>query len=102
MPTQFQQDDNELEINEYEVFEGPDTVVPENVETRTRMDEELEASEVPKKKNEYGWAFFLCSLFVGVGLFLASSSLLPLFLGLGFGFLFFVDPIYQRVIDLFE
>ena len=103
MPTQFQQDDQEVEIREYEVLEGPDTRLPELTETRTMTDRSQEKYHRPERKNKYGWAFFLCSMFIGLG-FTTVSELapLPLFLGLGVGFLFFVDPIYNRVMDLFE
>lgn len=55
--------------------------------------------EPPKRKgkNKYGWAFFLFSMFTGLGITATIDSPLPLFLGLGIGFLFFVDPIYEAL-----
>ncbi|WNJ21052.1 hypothetical protein [Pontibacter sp. G13] len=55
-----------------------------------------------EKKPKYGWAFFLCSLFTGIGITAVSENPLFLFLGLGFGFLFFVDPLYEKVMSLID
>lgn len=56
-----------------------------------------------KKKNteekNYGWAFFLCSLFIGAGLSGTFDSPFFATAGLGIGFLFFVKPIYEKVMD---
>lgn len=53
--------------------------------------------EPKTRKNKYGWAFFLFSLFIGLGITATINHPLPLFAGLGTGFLFFVDPIYERI-----
>jgi hypothetical protein len=77
-----------------------------------RMDEEEDAiekmrerermEEPPKEKaNKYGWAFFLASMFIGIGITATIGAPLPLFVGMGVGFLFFVDPIYERFMQLF-
>jgi 4-hydroxybenzoate polyprenyltransferase len=50
-------------------------------------------------KNKFGWAFFLASLFIGIGLTATFETPLGIFLGLGLGFLFFVDPIYHKVMS---
>ena len=55
-----------------------------------------------EKSNKYGWALFLCSLFVGLGFTATTEGPLPLFLGMGIGFLFFVDPIYEKVMRMIE
>lgn len=56
------------------------------------------------RKNKYGWAFFLCSFFIGLGLTatLPGEPPLAFFGGLGIGFLFFVDPIYQKLMEKIE
>ncbi|MEL6675099.1 MAG: hypothetical protein AAFR61_23020 [Bacteroidota bacterium] len=54
------------------------------------------------RKNKYGWAFFVSSMFIGVGLTASMGHPLPLFLGMGVGFLFFVDPIYEKVMEKIE
>jgi hypothetical protein len=66
-------------------------------ETRQRARQQGKGKE--KKKNKYGWAFFLCSLFIGLGITATFDAPMGLFAGLGIGFLFFVDPIYDRVMD---
>ena len=54
------------------------------------------------KKKKYNWAFFLASFFIGMAFTTVSDSPLPMFIGMGIGFLFFVDPIYQRVLGIFQ
>lgn len=55
-----------------------------------------------KKGKTYKSKFFLACLFVGVGLTAVSEVPLFIFLGLAIGFLFYVDPIYQKVIRAIE
>ncbi|MFK7972033.1 MAG: hypothetical protein AB8F95_16820 [Bacteroidia bacterium] len=104
MSNQYQRerDDHEIEVQEYEVLDGPFTEVPEKVANRTRTRNEENTEGKPARKNKHGWAFFLCSLFIGLGITATTEAPIGLFGGLGVGFLFFVDPIYQRVMDLFE
>ncbi|MEM7367091.1 MAG: hypothetical protein AAF587_00750 [Bacteroidota bacterium] len=52
-----------------------------------------------ERKNKFGWAFFLSAMFIGVGLTATFETPLGIFLGMGIGFLFFVDPIYNKVMD---
>ena len=47
----------------------------------------------------YGWAFFLCSMLIGLGITIPSDGPTALFIGMGIGFLFLVDPIYDKVIQ---
>ena len=54
------------------------------------------------KKKHYGWAFFLASLFIGLGITASFGSPMGLFTGMGVGFLFFVEPIYKKVMSIFE
>ncbi len=51
------------------------------------------------KEPKYNWAFFLACLFIGLGFTATFKAPIGLFAGLGLGFLFFVDPIYQKVMD---
>lgn len=68
--------------------------------TRTRTRERRRERVIPEKKNKYGWAFFLAFMFSGLGLSIATNTMpLGLFLGMAIGFLFFVDPIYQKVME---
>ena len=53
-----------------------------------------------KKEEEYHWFFFLCSTLIGLALAVATDGPTALFLGIGLGFLFFVDPVYQKVMQL--
>ncbi len=67
----------------------------------TRTAERTDAPEGTRKgKNKFGWAFFLFFLFSGLGFTATFDSPLGLFLGMGTGFLFFVDPIYEKVMSL--
>lgn len=52
------------------------------------------------KKKKYNWAFFLASMFIGLGITATTGGPFGLFGGLGVGFLFFVDPIYDRVMRI--
>lgn len=51
------------------------------------------------KKKTYNWAFFLASFFIGLGITATFDTPIGLFSGLGVGFLFFVDPIYEKVME---
>lgn len=52
----------------------------------------------PKVK-KYNWAFFLASMFVGLAITTVTEAPVGLFIGMGLGFLFFVDPIYEKVME---
>lgn len=54
----------------------------------------------PYKRKRFGWAFMVASTMLGVGL--TASTSIPVFVlgGIGLGFLFFVHPIHDRVVDL--
>ncbi|RMG23169.1 MAG: hypothetical protein D6730_14980 [Bacteroidetes bacterium] len=62
---------------------------------RRQARREAKANKEPK----YNWAFFLASLFIGIGFTATFGPPLGIFLGLGIGFLFFVDPIYEKIMD---
>ena len=71
--------------------------------TRTRTRERMRERVVPEKKNKFGWAFFLAFMFSGMGISIATDTMpLGFFLGMAIGFLFFVDPIYQKVMEKIE
>jgi hypothetical protein len=71
--------------------------------TRTRERERLRDRVIPEKKNKFGWAFFLAFMFSGMGISIATDTMpLGFFLGMAIGFLFFVDPIYQKVMEKIE
>ena len=57
-------------------------------------------AETGQKKKKHNWAFFLASLFIGLGITATTEGPMGLFGGLGIGFLFFVDPIYDRVMRI--
>ena len=67
---------------------------------RTRQNKKTKVKK--ERKNKYGWAFFLCSLFIGLGITATTEAPLPLFVGLGVGFLFFVDPVYEKLMEKIE
>lgn len=71
--------------------------------TRTRTRERMSERVIPEKKNKFGWAFFLAFMFSGLGISIATDTMpLGFFLGMSIGFLFFVDPIYQKVMEKIE
>jgi hypothetical protein len=52
-----------------------------------------------KKEKNYSPFFFLASLFCGIGLTATFEVPIFLFAGLSLGFLFFVDPIYKKIME---
>ena len=69
----------------------------ENEKIQKRQGDRQNLAETKPKK--YNWAFFCASLFIGIGIGAAADlEAGPLF-GMGIGFLFFVDPIYQKVMQ---
>lgn len=57
--------------------------------------------EITKPK-KYNWAFFLASMFIGIGIGEAIGADSAVLFGMGVGFLFFVDPFYQKVMSKIE
>ena len=51
------------------------------------------------KPKKYNWAFFCASMFLGIGIGEAIGVDSAVLFGMGIGFLFFVDPIYQKVMN---
>ena len=108
----FSKEENNFDIVEHEILEGDLTLADERrlnpeaeiyipveaTETRTRK--KLRTPKVKKvRKNKFGWAFFLCSLMMGLALTATLETPFFLFAGLAFGFLFFVDPIYNKLME---
>lgn len=111
----FSKEENEFDIVEHEILEGDLTLAEESklnpeaevyipvevTETRTR--ERMRPKKAKKvRKNKFGWAFFLCSMMMGVALTATLETPFFILAGLGVGFLFFVDPIYNKVMDKIE
>ena len=70
---------------------------------RARLKAELQAERRKyrhKKPPKYNWAFFLCCFFVGLAIAIPSEGPTAMFIGMGLGFLFFVDPIYEKVMQI--
>lgn len=68
--------------------------------TRWRSDQ-VESSK-KKNKTPYAWAFFLCSLFLGLGFTATFEAPFGIMAGLGLGYLFFVPQIYDKVMRLLD
>ncbi len=76
----------------------PEIKTEESVVTQN----EVRPEPVKEKKKHYGWAFFLASMFTGIAIGEALDMGSFVLFGMGMGFLFFVDPIYQKVMDKIE
>lgn len=68
------------------------------LETRP-LAERKQGGMLAKKDKNYSPFFFLASLFCGIGLTATFEVPIFLFAGLSLGFLFFVDPIYKKVME---
>lgn len=79
----------EVSPNEQKVPPRYQEIIPEVVPNNSKK----------KKEEKYNWAFFLASLFVGVGLSRIFHVQAFVMFGLAGGFLFFVDPIYDKVME---
>jgi hypothetical protein len=112
MPSRFSDSENfefnEVEISDQELnelgsseFYDQENRHQRRTRERTRV-HRVERSRQGPRKNKYGWAFFLCSMFIGLGITASLGHPLGLFLGLGIGFLFFVDPIYEKVMSIID
>lgn len=94
------------ETIDYEIF--VETVyVDENGRQLVLADEAEHMQSRPGKKSKkkkkrggrkYKWAFFLASMFTGLGFTAMSENPLFLFIGLGLGFLWFADPVYDKLV----
>lgn len=107
----FDEKESKFDINEFEIDEEGRRQDPEarvkipqmELERETRRErkerKKMEKADQPKK---YNWAFFVASCCFGMIGPVAANEPATIFLGAGIGFLFFVDPIYERVISIFE
>jgi hypothetical protein len=113
MPSRFSDSENfefnEVEISEQELdnlgsseFYDQESGHRRRTRQRTRVHRVEKNRQKSKTKNKYGWAFFLFSLFTGLGITATIGEPLGLFMGLGIGFLFFVDPIYEKVMSILD
>lgn len=68
------------------------------LETRP-LTERKQESGLAKKEKNFSPFFFLASLFIGIGLTATFEIPIFLFVGLGLGFLFFVEPIYKKLME---
>lgn len=107
----FGEQESKFDIKEYEIREDGDKYDPEarvqlpeqtviyETKRERRRRKNKEKQQRPKK---YHWAFFLSCVCFGMIGPVAANAPSTIFLGAGIGFLFFVDPIYERVISIFE
>ncbi|MEM6264330.1 MAG: hypothetical protein AAGI38_17585 [Bacteroidota bacterium] len=108
----FSESTQKFEINEFELQDTTNTANSdvhrmehrqENGRTYTRRRRKIKSTRTKKNKPaHYGWAFFLCSMFIGLGITATTDAPIGLFMGLGIGFLFFVDPIYRKVMNIID
>jgi len=54
------------------------------------------------KPRKYHWAFFLSFALIGLAFSIGSPTPMALFIGAGLGMLFFVDPIYEKAIQMIK
>lgn len=109
----FDEREARFDINEFEIDEEGRRRDPE---ARVKIPQMERAQERESKRErrarkrqerasrpkKYNWAFFVaCCCFGMIGP-VAANEPGTIFLGAGIGFLFFVDPIYERVISVFE
>ncbi|MEM8890767.1 MAG: hypothetical protein AAGD28_22510 [Bacteroidota bacterium] len=108
----FSKEENKFDIVEHEILEGDQNLavekhlnpeaeiyVPVEV-TETRSRRKTRKPKLKKvRKNKFGWAFFLCSMFMGIALTATFETPFFIMAGMGLGFLFFVDPIYNKVME---
>ena len=91
--------DYEIFVETVYVDEQGRKLVPVDQQYEVQTKPGKKAKKVKKKKaRKYKWAFFLASMFTGIGVTAVTDFPLFLFLGMGLGFLFFADPVYDRVV----
>lgn len=102
-------------INEIEVVESARRSDEDVLEIHNNLDSvkvqmgKLKQSASLEKNQEHSimfkrcqWSFFLSSVFISCGICTLTEHPVSIFLGIGLGFLFFVDPICQRILDLID
>ncbi|MDX2283196.1 MAG: hypothetical protein NW241_03505 [Bacteroidia bacterium] len=109
----FSDPNEKFEVREVEVFEenqaadatdlNPDAEVKVTGTATDEAERQKKRKKEGKTKQEerpnYGWAFFLATMFSGIAVTATFDTPAGVLLGMGLGFLFFVDPIYQKVMD---
>lgn len=85
----------EIPVVEAPVNETPIVQQQEQVQQRIQS----QTVQKPEKEKKYNWAFFCASMFMGIALGEMMNVDSFVLFGMGIGFLFFVDPIYQKVMD---
>lgn len=89
-------DQNDIHHNLSEAEKDQQALQTETVHQRRQRRVKRKAKV---KEPKYNWAFFLASLFIGIGITATFGTPFGLFMGLGLGFLFFVDPIYEKIMQ---
>lgn len=75
-------------------------VLQEEESTQTRNKSAKKAKE--ENKTPHAWAFFLFCLFAGISTTTLIEHPAGVLLGLGTGYLFFVEPIYNKVMSMLD
>lgn len=87
-------------VSETPVTETP--IVQPRIEEQTRTQTAFQDNRRGEKPKKYNWAFFVACMFMGIGLSKIVHNPAMVMMGMSVGFLFFVDPIYQKVMDKIE
>lgn len=94
-----------FEVREFEVVEQSEESAHAegNAEWIHEIDESInnQTKDVnPGRTKKYHWALFLAAFFMGLAFTTLTDHPMGIFLGMGIGFLCFVDPVYQKIIRL--
>ncbi|TAE53417.1 MAG: hypothetical protein EAZ89_07445 [Bacteroidetes bacterium] len=111
----FSDPNEKFEVVEVEMLESDATTNRMNPEAAVRVGNisyaqeaedvrprEKQAKAKLENKTPYAWAFFLFCLFAGLSFTATGNGPQGLFLGLGTGFLFFIEPIYNKLMRLID
>ncbi len=108
----FEEKEKKFDIREFEIAENDGR---QNPEAEVRLPENEQSAEATesrsrnrsrkekeKKPVSYNGAFFVASIMFGMAATVTFEIPAPLFVAMGVGFLFFVDPFYQRIMSWIE
>lgn len=108
----FEEKEKKFDIHEFEIAEDEQRHNPEaevrlpgaerSAEASASRSQSRSRKEKEKKPPTYNWAFFVASFMFGLAATATFDIPGPLFIGMGVGFLFFVEPFYQRVMAWIE
>ncbi len=107
----FGEKESPFDIHEFDIVEDDERQNPEahvripqaqQEGHRAKSRKEKDKPSSSSKPKSFNWAFFLAFLFFGLAATVTLHTPGALFVGMGIGFLFFVDPIYERVMSLFQ